>query len=367
LNSQNNKHFIVLDGLRGVAALAGAVTHACQLFHLRYQPFHVNLAVDFFFCLSGFLSAHVYDSRFANGMSVREFVFKRFIRLYPLMFFGVLLGFGVTLASTLHFHRSIGETVALGLSGILVFPLGVFLQMQAYPLNNPMWSMFFEFSALHIYAFNRGRRRIPGPIHALILVFLAFALILMIRHEGNINNVGFANLEAFLFGFIRVSYPFFAGILISRYRLFQRAVTVPSSLLALLLLALLFFPGFPVFWGYDSVCILLILPLVVCSGAVASYTKFGSKIWKFSGELSYPLYLIQFPILRGFRIVWLSTTARSSSAYSIVCVALLTTIVCSYVAQRMYDEPLRRWLSNQLFPSQQFPAVIATVDTRTVA
>jgi peptidoglycan/LPS O-acetylase OafA/YrhL len=367
LNSQGNKRFIVLDGLRGVLALAGGVLHACEMFHLRYGPFHVYLAVDFFFCLSGFVLAHVYDSRFMKGMTVREFAFKRFVRLYPLIILGVLLGYGDTLVSTLYFHRSIGETVAFGLSGLLLLPLGVFLQQQAFPLDNPMWSMFFEFSANAVYAFNRGRRRISWPFHALFMLLLAFALILMIRYEGNINNVGFSNIESFLLGFIRVSYPFFTGVVINRYCLFQRATPIPAPFLALLLLSVLFFPAFQVSWIYDSVCILLIFPFVVCSGAVASYTKFSSKIWKLSGELSYPFYLIHLPILRAFRFVWLSTSSRASSLYPIVCAALLTTIGCSYAARKVYDEPLRRWLSNHLFTNQRVSAVMATVDTSRVA
>ena len=75
--------FVSLDGLRGIAAIAVMLFHVS----LGYMP-GGSLAVDFFFCLSGFVIALAFGKRFANGLSFRAFAKARFARLYPMMFIG---------------------------------------------------------------------------------------------------------------------------------------------------------------------------------------------------------------------------------------------------------------------------------------
>lgn len=64
---QNTKHyFLVLDGLRGIAALAIVIFHFME--NIESDPSmkfigHGFLVVDFFFCLSGFVNAYAYDDR----------------------------------------------------------------------------------------------------------------------------------------------------------------------------------------------------------------------------------------------------------------------------------------------------------------
>ena len=75
----SKKHYEILDGLRGVAALTVVLFHILEIFsgndHTRQIINHGYLAVDFFFVLSGFVVGHAYDDRWGN-MSLGEF-FKR--------------------------------------------------------------------------------------------------------------------------------------------------------------------------------------------------------------------------------------------------------------------------------------------------
>ena len=83
--------FGALDGLRGVAAVIVVLHH---LGNERLGPFNPTfgyIAVDLFFALSGFVIALNYDHRFAGGMTVKEFMLKRVLRLYPLYAAGLLL------------------------------------------------------------------------------------------------------------------------------------------------------------------------------------------------------------------------------------------------------------------------------------
>ena len=59
-------HFSILDGLRGIAALAVVIFHFMEwVFADSGKNFigHGFLAVDFFFCLSGFVMGYAYDNR----------------------------------------------------------------------------------------------------------------------------------------------------------------------------------------------------------------------------------------------------------------------------------------------------------------
>jgi len=79
-NSVNR--FEMLDLLRGIAALAVLIYHSAHFLGGQLLP-GGYLAVDLFFMLSGFVIAHNYDSKIAAGMTLREFMLVRGIRLFP--------------------------------------------------------------------------------------------------------------------------------------------------------------------------------------------------------------------------------------------------------------------------------------------
>lgn len=73
---ETKQHFEILDGLRGIAAFAVVVFHFMEwIFTDPSQNFigHGFLAVDFFFCLSGFVIGYAYDDRIAK-MGLRNFL-----------------------------------------------------------------------------------------------------------------------------------------------------------------------------------------------------------------------------------------------------------------------------------------------------
>src|SRR6201996_9463606 len=84
---QTKQHFEILDGLRGIAALSVVTFHFMEWVYSDYsQNFigHGFLAVDFFFCLSGFVIGYAYDDRIGK-MGILEFFKSRIIRLHPLV------------------------------------------------------------------------------------------------------------------------------------------------------------------------------------------------------------------------------------------------------------------------------------------
>src|SRR5262249_42582961 len=94
--STMTKHLSVLDGLRGTAAVSVVMFHFQELSIGMVSPNslwlrHANLAVDFFFCLSGYVIGYAYDRR-REQMGILQFFRTRLIRLHPLVVLGVALG-----------------------------------------------------------------------------------------------------------------------------------------------------------------------------------------------------------------------------------------------------------------------------------
>ncbi|MFN5649528.1 MAG: acyltransferase family protein, partial [Sphingobacteriales bacterium] len=91
----SKKHLLILDALRGIAAIMVIIMHTFELFCKGdYHKLFITpgyLAVDFFFMLSGYVMAHAYDDRW-NTMTLGDFFKRRLIRLHPLIILGMTLG-----------------------------------------------------------------------------------------------------------------------------------------------------------------------------------------------------------------------------------------------------------------------------------
>ena len=107
---KSKQHFQVLDGLRGIAALVVVIFHFMEIAISDYNNnfiAHGYLAVDFFFCLSGFVIAYAYDSRI-KILGLKSFIKLRLMRLYPLVFVGSILGLLTFLIDTYsHFYSEL--------------------------------------------------------------------------------------------------------------------------------------------------------------------------------------------------------------------------------------------------------------------
>ncbi|MDJ1473349.1 acyltransferase family protein [Cytophagaceae bacterium DM2B3-1] len=91
---KTTQHFAILDGLRGIAAIAVVIFHFMEIiFPDPSKNFiaHAYLAVDFFFCLSGFVIAYAYDQKLPQ-IGIATFFTLRLIRLHPLVLIGSIIG-----------------------------------------------------------------------------------------------------------------------------------------------------------------------------------------------------------------------------------------------------------------------------------
>ena len=164
VDSSAQHRFLLLDGLRGIAALMVLGYHLFEAIAFaanapEQHMFHGFLAVDFFFILSGFVMGYAYDKRW-NSMTIGQFIRLRLIRLHPMVIMGIIIGIlAFYLQGCVNWEGNIipSPTIFLCIimSLILLPALGgtdVRGNTELYPLNGPHWSLFFEYIGNLLYA-----------------------------------------------------------------------------------------------------------------------------------------------------------------------------------------------------------------------
>lgn len=337
LSESRRPHFLGLDGLRGVAASAVLLLHGAIIFDVGYSPQAAVLAVDFFFLLSGFVLAYSYDERLGSRrMTWRQFMALRIIRLYPMLFVSIAVGGLVIL------HREFTVMSALiTIGSFALLPVGLMAGTVAYPVNIPVWSLFFEFAASALYGSPVGRLSNRNLIT--LVVASGIALIPVAVWGGPYIWIGFGSPVTFLLGFVRVSYPFWAGVLL--FRIVRQSV-IPSMPIGVIgfILMLLLLPS-TCNAAYIILLDFIAFPVLVACAAYAAIGSLTARICSTLGRLSYPLYIIHFPILRvthyGFDRLHLAI-----SPWVPLVVGSVASLIVAKILLITFDEPVRMWLQS---------------------
>lgn len=358
----------LLDGLRGVAAMLVIWYHFFEGFATSPTDQMMNhgyLAVDFFFVLSGFVIGYAYDGRWKSGLTPGRFMLRRVVRLQPMVVLAVILGAiawlvqgSVRWDGTPVSLDSLVVSLLLGLILIPVFPswgADVRGNGEMFPLNGPSWSLFFEYIGSILYAVVLHRLsvralRIVTIVSGLCLAASAFSNMSGAYHIG----MGWTLADyGFFGGFFRLSFSFSAGLLISRtFR--KRRIRGAFWICAVAIAALLACPYIggpePSVWNaaYDSFATLFIFPALVYVGACGTTTdSFSTGLCNFLGELSYPVYIVHYPVMYLF-YAWVWAHGYSFAEVWPVCCGLFAGIILlAWLTLRFYDAPVRAWLSSR--------------------
>lgn len=346
---QPKQHFEILDGLRGIAALAVVIFHFMEwIFTDPTKNFigHGFLAVDFFFCLSGFVIGYAYDDRIAK-MGLRNFFVSRIIRLHPLVIAGSILGLLAFLFDPFGGHLelySTGKIILTFICSIFLIPLPIIADrgFNLFSFNAPAWSLFWEYMANIVYAFVLYR---IGRSYLLILTILSAAAICYVGYSTG-NLLGGWSGPTFWDGCARISYSFLAGLLIYRSNWIIKNKLGFGGLSLLLLLAFVM-PFSEWNWISEPLVILFYFPLLVALGA-GSVLKAGlKKACVFSGQISYPLYMTHYAVLWMFGNYYTNQKPDTTQLTFIVIIATILLVGFAYLVMVFYDIPLRKLLSDK--------------------
>ena len=167
-------------------------------------------------------------------------------------------------------------------------------------------------------------------------------------------GVGFALTEENIVGgSLRLLFSFSAGLLMSRV---FKPVRVRGAFWigALGVVAVSAVPrigGSEHLWMnglYDAACAIAVFPLIVYLGASGKTTdKATTRICKFLGDISYPLYMVHYPFIYLY-YAWVKnenlTFAQSLPGAAALVVG---SVILAYLCLKLYDEPVRRFLTKR--------------------
>ena len=365
-------HYALLDGLRGVAALLVVWYHVFEGFQFAgNKPVidfinHGYLAVDFFFILSGFVVGYAYDSRWGKTLTLGGFFRRRLIRLQPMVIMGAVIGAASFLISGMErwdgTHATLWLTFLAFVCGCLMLPAlpGMPREVRGngemFPLNGPCWSLFFEYVGNIVYALFIRR------LSTRLLALLSFALCCALTWFAVTDQSGYGSIGVgwtvdrtnILGGMLRMLCPFTMGVLMSRlFKPLRQARGAFWTSAALLLIIFhvpyIYSDGALSLNGvFEAACIIAVFPLVVWYAASGKTTDIAStRICRFLGDISYPLYIVHYPLMYAF-YMWLIKTRQYTlyETWPAALVAVFASIILAWLCLKLYDMPVRKWLRN---------------------
>ena len=369
-------HYELLDGLRGVAAILVLIYHIFEGFAFAESTNgegsglittlnHGHIAVDFFFILSGFVISYAYDDRWGK-MSLGGFFKRRLIRLHPMLIMGAVVGMISFLLTGC--QQWSGEVtpiswvmIALLLTIFMVpalpgLPYEVRGNGEMFPLNGPMWSLFFEYIGNILYALviRRLSTKLLAVLTAILGILHAWIFVGDLSGYDSVGIGWTIDTINFWGGLVRMLFPFTMGMLLAR-TFKPREVKGAFWICSAMLIAVFAVPYIAKSGTislnslYEVVCIAVIFPFIVWLGACGKGgDNYTGRINNFLGELSYPLYIVHYPIMYIF-YKWLieNRCYTLGDTLGLSALVVLSSVALAYACLKLYDEPVRRWLARK--------------------
>ncbi|WP_404338508.1 acyltransferase family protein [Sphingomonas sp. MMS12-HWE2-04] len=337
-------HFGLLDGLRGVAAVAVVLMHIGEIFLLPDWLPQAYLAVPFFFVLSGFVISYAYEGGLMRTGRLRDFVRVRVERLYPLLIVGLcfgvlLLGIKAVVGGD---RFSFPILIALLVAALAMVPLP---GRAAFLVLPPQWSLAIELWGNVVHFALRRWISVTRLAIALPMLFVAMAVAALV-FGGLGTGWNYANLAG---GIATFAYCYTAGILIhhlwkqERLPRFGIAAWAIAAILVLTLVAPqpLRTPANAI---RDLACAGFVYPLLLIA---AIQTQPGPR-WRalsdWFGRLSYPLYVTHFPVVSFCCLALLRFDPPRWALYAGIAPIAAIAILVAWLMLVGVDEPVRRWV-----------------------
>ena len=312
---------------------------------------HGAVCVSFFFFLSGMVLSYNYYHK--RDITAKQFWLKRIFRIYPLY----IITFGIVLLYQL-FITDDAPTLLFGFFNLLV--LQSWVVGHAMEVNFPSWSISVEF--FFYFAF---------PLLLLLLrkipykrfVFLSIILIVIgwVQHYLFVNYLWEPNrfyVEQFILYFPPFHFTtFLAGVLcgISLDRLRKLSIhhlvyTLMGGLGIVLFLYIMNtnHPLRPYGHNGGLIPVFVLICIGLSMDKTFFYRFFGWRPMTYLGEISYGIYMWQFPVFLTFQ--WLFWQEPLTIVH--FTIYFLTLVVISSLSYEFIEKPARKKLTRVIEQKQ---------------
>lgn len=318
------KRDLTLDVFRGIAAFSVLLFHYTygyrkyygHILDPKYDFIYGNLGVQLFFIISGY----VIFSSIAGVSSAKNFLFRRFARIYPTFWFCMLVSFFMINAfSPWHIENYQLKWTATMIPAFF----------YSKPIEGVYWTLLYEF-----------------------FFYIQIALLLFFKQIENIIWWGLLQLvliwvNAFIYPFneklsmianLEWGMLFFAGILF--YKLKNAADKKNRKLHVLI--GLCFFSSFLTMHSLAERIVVLLFFILFY---LFSFDILNSLKWKplvFLGSISYPLYLLHMSI--GYIIMNAVRDYVSFSSFIFICIPTIVMIAFAWLVHCFIEKPSNKYL-----------------------
>ncbi|WP_413667640.1 acyltransferase family protein [Mucilaginibacter sp. Mucisp86] len=336
-------YFSNLNGVRALAALMVVISHI-ELhkvdFHVARIPYITifNLGktgVTIFFALSGFLITYLLleEKRNFSIVNFKAFYIRRMLRIWPLYFLLVIIGFFI--------YPAQGSTTGLWLSIFFMPNLAFCLQMLP-EIFNPIWSIGTEeqFYIFHPHFFRIKKNK--NILYAfLIFIVSIWALQLTINNLNHSNEIWklfsqffyYARFDNMMIGavvaviFHNTKHPTFKFKLQGLFdEMFKSYIQVILSIIFVGYVYLYLIHDIP--HGDVPLAIISSLLIVNLSQAETSIYTIKGKTLDYIGQISYGIYLLhKYPLFLTLYLVHKYIPTMNMVAQNIIIYAV--TVACA--------------------------------------
>ena len=361
----SNKHiyFSGLNGLRFFAALAVIITHIELIKEqMEFPGLHSKnkivfelggLGVVFFFVLSGFLITYLLlkEKEQTGTINVKKFYLRRILRIWPLYFLIVALGFFVLphftfmelpFFSKLNSHLSILNLVLF----LIMLPNLAFAIFKPLPHIGQLWSIGVEEQFYLIWPWIvKNSKNVLKTLCVIIvlLVFLKIAVLLILKTSPQNQNL--LILKNFI-AMLKIESMAIGGIgawMVFKKKFFQKVLNNYILIGALLgVLVLIYFTPDKLqdasFLIYSVLFLIIILNVSLHSN---SFIKIETKVFVFLGNISYGLYMYHLLIIAAFigflRHIGFAVDNSIVSQLVVYTGVISLTVLISWLSYRYFE------------------------------
>jgi peptidoglycan/LPS O-acetylase OafA/YrhL len=317
--------------------------------HISLLTNHTNLGVSYFFTLSGFVMIIAYNKN--PTINTSKYYLARFVRIYPLYFLALLVSLLLSVEK-------------FDLTGFLLQALLIHSWFPAHIMNYNIaaWSLSVEllFYLLFPLLFNQIYKKFS--LKSTFIIIFPFWIISMVAltilsHSGFItrsaNNLNFifyspvVHLNEFLLG--NIGGLFFTSIT-KNYKFIEKDISLvlitllSGAVLFLLIKAFRLTKNDLQVLLHDGLLGIIFIPFIIL---LSLNRGFANKIfsWKpliFLGEISYGMYILQFPVYK----LWLDLCQKSNlSNPLLIFVSFVGFLIAICSVLYLYvEKPLNKWV-----------------------